>query len=209
MQDGRVPVVYRCEHMPAISGTWRTQRCDANSDARPIPWLESSSLYPTAGPGGRAHWLTGTGFSMTVPARQGCTDGARPQACMLKAMNPAASAPSCAGVRSIRTYALENPLPGSRFPGEPKRTGERQAAHGRERRQAGRPGAGGEWNPPARSGGGATGVRGSILRWVSLAGDGPQAGRKEGRCLQFEVHVDRLYFRIERRFLDGIAFRPA
>ena len=37
----------------------------------------------------------------------------------------------------------------------------------------------------------------------------PRAGRKEGRCLQFEVHVEQLFFRIECRFLDGLAFRPA
>ncbi len=48
-KHGRVPVVYRCNHMPAISGTWPTPRCDAKSDARPTP-LGCSSLFPTAGP---------------------------------------------------------------------------------------------------------------------------------------------------------------
>ena len=38
---------------------------------------------------------------------------------------------------------------------------------------------------------------------------GPGVGRKEGRSLQFEVHVARHFFCIERLFLDGIAFRPA
>ncbi len=60
------------------------------------------------------------------------------------------------------------------------------------------PGAGGA---PARSSGDA-GV-------PDRSGGGLGVGRKEGGCLQFEVHVNRLFFRIERRFLYGIAFRPA
>ena len=64
--------------------------------------------------------------------------------------------------------SAKNLLPRSRFPGKPKRTAERQATHGHERWRAAGPGAG-------------VGV-----------GDGLGVGRKEGRFLEFEVHVDRL-----------------
>ncbi len=47
----------------------------------------------------------------------------------------------------------------------------------------------------------------SIRGWVSLAGDGLGAGREEGGCLQFEVHVEQLFFRFARLFLYGLAVR--
>ena len=102
LYGGRVPVVYRSEHILAISRTWRIPKCDAECDARPSTWRESSWRISYGRSGQSRRQLTRSCFSMTAPARQGCTDEARTQACMRKAMNPAASTPSCAGVRRIR-----------------------------------------------------------------------------------------------------------
>ena len=45
-------------------------------------------------------------------------------------------------------------------------------------------------------------------RVVVGGGAGLEAGRKEGKSLQFDVHVEQLYFRFESLFLHGITFRP-
>ena len=49
---------------------------------------------------------------------------------------------------------------------------------------------------------------GLAWQWVSLAGDGLEAGCKDGKSLEFEVYVEQRYFRFEPLFLHGTAFRP-
>ena len=163
---------------------------------------KSSSLYPTADPGGRAHWLTGNGFSKIAPARQGCSGNVSFQSWLRPALNTPASAPPCAGVRRIG-YRDRGSL------GNPTGQTNDRLRTGMNGGGPPGPGAGeGRWNPSARFGGSAGSPDRSGDGFLS-PGDGLEAGREEGKSLQFEIHVEEFFFRIERRFLCGFAFRPS
>ena len=84
--DGRVPIRTHSGDFKDLADSKVRRRVRRTA----IHLARSSSLSPTASPGGHARRLTGSDFSMTAPARQGCTDEAQSQAFVPKAMNPAA-----------------------------------------------------------------------------------------------------------------------